>query len=316
MYFVTLSAICVTAYLCCIGVRTVPSESCWRKAEEEAQEVIDRIFKASPQEDWRITEPPHSSLMVATARKDRLCAIGVHKIPPHLSKKDFENTFEALMDDVLALDLVRKKVLKMEMMFQNDRLDEHVKLFEFPPREPVVVIAIETENADDLVEVLADAEVQKLFQKTEDFGLQSATFAFSADVAPKINRNVTSTQKPVRIVGIYKVPTHLSRDEYGQKFHAFVEKYIALPAIQKNLVRYEVWQQNDAVGDRMMQNLAHPVSEPTFLVRAESETLDHVIEYLNDPQARKLVQDAKQDFGFNTNACLFTADVVTKIDKS
>jgi hypothetical protein len=63
------------------------------------------------------------------------------------------------------------------------------------------------------------------------------------------------------------------------------------------------------------------------------QSLDHVIEvfygargfftylipsfqYLNDPQARKLVQDAKQDFGFNTNACLFTADVVTKIEKS
>ncbi|KAJ7690884.1 hypothetical protein B0H17DRAFT_1201453 [Mycena rosella] len=239
------------------------------------------------------------------------------------------------MDHVLALDLVRKKVLKMEMMFQNDRLDEHVKLFEFPPRDPVVVIVTETEvrlaacvriaidpeissvlsqTIDDLVEVLLDAEVQKLFQKAEEFGLQSGTAAFSADVVPKINRNV-STQNPVHILGIYKVPTHLSRDEYGQKFHAFVEKYIALPAIQKNLVRYEVWQQNDAVGDRM-QDLGHPVSEPTFLVRAESETLDHVIEYLNDPQARKLVQEAKQDFGFNTNACLFTADVVTKIDKS
>ncbi|KAJ7445412.1 hypothetical protein FB451DRAFT_1292782 [Mycena latifolia] len=273
--------------------------------------------------------------MVVTAPKDRFCAIGVHKVPPHLSKKDFENKIEALMDDVHALDLVRKKVLKMEMIFQNDLLDEHVKLFEFPPREPVVVIATETEvrlapcvriadgsqtssvlakTVDDLAEVLADAEVQKLFQKAEEFGLQSGTFAFSADVVVKINRNV-ATQNPVCITGIYKVPTHLSRDEYGAKFHAFVEKYTALPAIQKNLIRYEVWQQNDAVGDRM-QDLGHPVSEPTFLVRAESETLDHVIEYLNDSQARKLVQGAKQDFGFNTTAYLFTADVVTKIDRS
>ncbi|KAJ7443648.1 hypothetical protein B0H11DRAFT_2090916 [Mycena galericulata] len=236
--------------------------------------------------------------MAATARKDRFCATGVHKVPPHLSKKDFENKIEALMDDVLALDLVRRKALKMEMIFQNDRLDEHVKLFDFPPRDPVVVIATETETVDDLVEVLADAEVQKLFKKAEEFGLQSGTFGFSADAVPKINKNV-STQNPVHILGIYQVPPHLSRDEY-----------------EKNLVRYEVWQQNDAVGDRMHRDLGHPVSEPIFLVRAESETLDHVIEYLNDPQARKLVQDAKQDFSFNTNACLFTADVVTKISIS
>ncbi|KAJ7441981.1 hypothetical protein FB451DRAFT_1298050 [Mycena latifolia] len=177
--------------------------------------------------------------MVVTARKDRFCAIGVHKVPPHLSKKEFENKIEALMDDVHALDLVRKKVLKMEMIFQNDLLDEHVKLFEFPPREPVVVIATETETVDDLVEVLTDAEVQKLFHKAEEFGLQSGTFAFSADVVYKINRNV-ATRNPVCITGIYKVPTHLSRDEYGAKFHAFVEKYTALPAIQKNLIRYEV----------------------------------------------------------------------------
>ncbi|KAJ7436904.1 hypothetical protein B0H11DRAFT_2108983 [Mycena galericulata] len=253
--------------------------------------------------------------MAAIARKDRFCAIGVHKVPPHLSQKVLENKIEALMDDVLALDLVRRKALKMEMMFQNDRLDEHVKLFDFPPRDPVVVIATETETVDDLVEVFADAEVQQLFKKVEEFGLQSGTSGFSADAVPKINKNV-STQNPVHILGIYQVPPHLSRDEYGQKFQAFVEKYIALPAIQKNLVRYEVWQQNDAVGDRMHRDLGHPVSEPIFLVRAESETLDHVIEYLNDPQARKLVQDAKQDFSFNTNACLFTADLVTKISIS
>lgn len=81
--------------------------------------------------------------------------------------------------------------------------------------------------------------MQKLFQKAKEFGLQSGTSTFSTDDMPKINRNV-SMQNPVRILGIYKVPTHLSHDEYVKNFHTFVEKYVALPAIQKNLVRYEV----------------------------------------------------------------------------
>jgi hypothetical protein len=54
--------------------------------------------------------------MAATALKDRFRSIGVHKVPSHLSKKDFENKIEALMNDVLALDLAGKKVLKMEMV--------------------------------------------------------------------------------------------------------------------------------------------------------------------------------------------------------
>jgi len=34
---------------------------------------------------------------------------------------------------------------------------------------------------------------------------------------------------------------------------------------------------------------------------------------MKDAEVQTLVLDAKRDFGFNTDACLFTADVATKI---
>lgn len=87
----------------------------------------------------------------------------IHKIPPHLSKHEFEAKLEALIDEVLQLPLVQKNVLKVEVVrilildyttyipltggqiFQQDLLDEHVKGFGFPPREPVVFLAVHCE---------------------------------------------------------------------------------------------------------------------------------------------------------------------------
>jgi hypothetical protein len=52
-------------------------------------------------------------------RKDRFHAFGIHKAPPGLSKKDFEAKLEALLDHLLALPLVQRNVLKLEMVRQG-----------------------------------------------------------------------------------------------------------------------------------------------------------------------------------------------------
>ncbi|KAJ7828809.1 hypothetical protein B0H13DRAFT_2372945 [Mycena leptocephala] len=51
--------------------------------------------------------------------------------------------------------------------------------------------------------------------------------------------------------------------------------------------------------------------------RGESANLVSVIEFAKDAEARKLLLGAKQDltFEFSANSFLFTADVVTKLDK-
>jgi len=80
--------------------------------------------------------------------------------------------------------------------------------------------------------------VQQLVEAAKQFGLQSGACVFPADIVSKIDS--PSVEDAVHIIGIYKVPRDLTAEEYGQKFNAFVENYVALPAIQKNLVKYEL----------------------------------------------------------------------------
>ncbi|KAF7351942.1 hypothetical protein MVEN_01156200 [Mycena venus] len=75
------------------------------------------------------------------------------QVPPHLSKKDFKSKSEALMHDI----------------FQNDQLDEHVKLFEFLPREPFVVIATETEvRRAACIHIADDSQLSLVLAQTVD----------------------------------------------------------------------------------------------------------------------------------------------------
>jgi hypothetical protein len=87
-------------------------------------------------------------------------------------------------------------------------------------------------------EVLQNPEVKKLFDSAKEFGHQKGTSAFATDVVQKIDH--PTTQHGIHSIGIYTVPAHLSLDEYGQKFHRVVENFLALPAVKKNLLKYEL----------------------------------------------------------------------------
>jgi hypothetical protein len=54
--------------------------------------------------------------MSSSAHKDHLHFMAMHKIPPHLSKTEFETKLEALFDETLQLPLVQKNLLKVEMV--------------------------------------------------------------------------------------------------------------------------------------------------------------------------------------------------------
>ncbi|KAJ6514465.1 hypothetical protein C8R47DRAFT_572400 [Mycena vitilis] len=264
--------------------------------------------------------------MSSTEAKQCFSAIGIHRVPPHLSKKDFETKLEALVEGILIFPSVQAKVLKFEMIVQNDVLDEHVGLFAFPAREPAVAIAIRTKTTEDLeavrfplrvfaapkifpTQVLGDAAVQALFRKAEESGVRPGHWLVPSYVTRKIESSVPA-QDMVHIIGVYNVPPDVSVEEYSQKFHVFVDKYVALAAVQKNLVNYDLWELRSAT------NGEDPAPHAAFVVRANSETLQNTLEYLNDAEAQSLVQKAKQDFEFNTSAWLFTADVASKIDRA
>jgi hypothetical protein len=54
--------------------------------------------------------------MSSSAQKDHLHFMAMHKIPPHLSKTEFETKLEALLDEALQLPLVQQSLLKLELV--------------------------------------------------------------------------------------------------------------------------------------------------------------------------------------------------------
>jgi hypothetical protein len=86
------------------------------------------------------------------------------------------------------------------------------------------------------------------------------------------------------MLSFYSVPCHLSTDDYEKKFQTLLEKYVALPVVQKNLTCGElVWRSltpayRATIGHcfKWLQNqnllaLGHSAPEPTFVLYAESE---------------------------------------------
>jgi hypothetical protein len=54
--------------------------------------------------------------MPSSAPKDHFHFMVMHKIPPHLSKTEFETKLEALIDEALQLPSIQKNLLKIEMV--------------------------------------------------------------------------------------------------------------------------------------------------------------------------------------------------------
>ncbi|KAJ7121556.1 hypothetical protein C8R44DRAFT_876945 [Mycena epipterygia] len=237
--------------------------------------------------------------MSFSARKDLFHAMIIHKMPPHLSKHEFETKLEALIDEVLQLPLVQKNVLKVEMIFQQDLLDEHVKAFGFPPREPVVFVAVHCETVDNLLALLGAAEVQKVVEKGKEFGLHSNSYGFSAEVVAKHDNPAL-------------------RMQHDQKFENFIDNFLSVPAVKKNFVRFEMWQHNHMLDDHI-RAFGYSESGPAFIHHAIIESWDSAMEMMKDPEAQHFVMNAGndgKDFNLKTGGYVFAGRVVTKIDKS
>ncbi|KAJ7738326.1 hypothetical protein B0H16DRAFT_1465778 [Mycena metata] len=95
------------------------------------------------------------TLATPSQRKDRFQFIAIHRKPPGLSIREFETKVESFMDDLAALPIVQKNILKFEMMtqIQNEPLDDYIKLWGYPLKESVVIIALQCESADHYIAV-------------------------------------------------------------------------------------------------------------------------------------------------------------------
>ncbi|KAJ7766088.1 hypothetical protein B0H16DRAFT_1717318 [Mycena metata] len=245
--------------------------------------------------------------------------IGIHKPPLNLSREEFERKASALGDAIAALPIAQNNLLKLDIIFQNTLMDEHMKGVGLSIAAPTVVMSAEYESLDHLqrARVLKDPALKKLLTESDDFGFRKHATAFAADVYSAVDApDITAG---LHVICVYSCPPQFSADVFGQKMKELMEN-IASQSIRDKLSHYSLWLQNDAV-DKHLQALGYPAPKPLLVVRADSEHLDHMKEIFEHSDVSRLLKEGIRDLGFHrdsdnpTEAHCFSADIATKISK-
>ncbi|KAJ6574388.1 hypothetical protein B0H19DRAFT_1230360 [Mycena capillaripes] len=139
--------------------------------------------------------------------KDLFHAVAIYTAPPKFPKNEFDAKLGALVDRLLLLPVFQENVLKLEMMYQNALLDEHIRKIKFPPYESTAVITVQIESQEVMsytyalypdrgafTGVLRDAKFQDQSEQAKEFGLQDGICTFSTDVMPKFDSSSPSAQ--------------------------------------------------------------------------------------------------------------------------
>ncbi|KAJ7749690.1 hypothetical protein B0H16DRAFT_1724951 [Mycena metata] len=195
----------------------------------------------------------------------RFTSLRAHTAPPHLSKEHTEN------------------LLKFDVIFQNNRLDNFMRDMGYPEPAITVLLMLECESIDRFTEFMGDTAVQKILLEAKQLGVDGPSPA---------ERNLW--------LGIFKIPADRSPDEFKRKLGAVLDRVIAEPVGSKNIVKQTV-----AVG--------LPAAEPTIVVMTEAETWDGTIEISASAAAKGVISDGIKDLPFHLNSSCYGADVATEI---
>jgi hypothetical protein len=88
---------------------------------------------------------------------------------------------------------------------------------------------------------VGDPEVRRLVEKGKEFGPPSGSYVFAADVVAKYD-NPAPRDGAAHLFTVYNVPPHVSsrKLEHDQKYEEFVDNFLAVPKVKKNIVRLEM----------------------------------------------------------------------------
>ncbi|KAJ7036315.1 hypothetical protein C8F04DRAFT_1096063 [Mycena alexandri] len=254
--------------------------------------------------------------MSPSSTKDRLLAIGIHRAPPGMSKEEFLGKMKALAAAVVALPVVQKNVLKYRIISANSSFDEHMKEFGMPASTPqhIALLVAESETPEQMLEISKDPELHSLVTAAEEMTPERGASIFSAHVVEKLNKPGRDHKDNLRVVGLFKVPQHLTPAQHAEKFEALVDSIVAHPTIQKNMLGYTMWLPNDTM-NTSIQTMRIPAPERTCVLILEAENWERAVEIAKDADVAELVAGGHQDFGFLAESSSFSADFITMFDK-
>ncbi|KAJ7160304.1 hypothetical protein C8R46DRAFT_1223778 [Mycena filopes] len=121
---------------------------------------------------------------------------------------------------------------------------------------------------------------------------------------------MSSTPEPVRAMGIFKCPPHLSIEAFAEKCGALIDAVLALPQ-STHISKYEMYVPNRAI-DEHLESLGMPSPEGTIVITAHFTHLRGVDELLYDPEFKAMFARVKGDIGLHQASCTFAFDVITK----
>ncbi|KAJ7860045.1 hypothetical protein B0H13DRAFT_1901217 [Mycena leptocephala] len=282
--------------------------------------------------------------MSASVQKSRFTAIGIHRQPAKVTKKDFDAKINALVDSLVALPVVQKNFLTLNLIFQNNQLDASLNSLAYPetqgctmaiaeleifqnnqldaslnslayPETQGCTMAIaELESMDHFLEYIRDPAVRKILLEGEQFGFVSAASTCAVEGITRIEKS-SLTERPL-FVAIHKGPGITSPIQFQGNWSTTHDGCVALPVSQKNMLNHTVYLPNDGLTSEF-QSLGIRAAEAAVIVMIQSETWDGMIEVricLGYPDMKRVITRANKDGLFVDSNC-FGADLVTKIRK-
>ncbi|KAJ7443932.1 hypothetical protein B0H11DRAFT_2090248 [Mycena galericulata] len=206
--------------------------------------------------------------MSPSFRKERCVWLGIHKAPYHLSTEEFKARIEKFVEGWLALSVVRNTTLKVEMILTNDLLTPHAKADGIPIPLPGAIVTSEFGSPDHIMAVASDPAVKQFIGTDELFKPDRAASVFSAQIRTKVIK--PGSKDRLHSFGILKVPQYLTTENYARKFEEILGRLVALPAIQKCLLKYTLLLKGKSNENQL---LGLPNPERTIVMRLEFEVM-------------------------------------------
>ncbi|KAJ7764423.1 hypothetical protein B0H16DRAFT_1526984 [Mycena metata] len=144
--------------------------------------------------------------------------------------------------------------------------------------------------------------------------------------------SVSTTTDHFFTFGVHRVPAGASAKDFEVNVGALMDGLAALPAAKKNLLSLNLLLPND-VTTAHAQTLGLPIPQTSVFIITECEvrirppwecslrglyspqTMNHQAEFFKDAEVQRLIV-AADHWGFRTNSCVFSADIVTRIEAS
>ncbi|KAF8158643.1 hypothetical protein K438DRAFT_1986255 [Mycena galopus ATCC 62051] len=232
--------------------------------------------------------------MSTSTRKDRSCVFIMRNTPPALFQDpNFIPQYGQFSDGFLKLPAFQRYILKHQLLYPNDCIQEQVQALEFEQALPNMWIRFECENLENA---------------TEKF----VRCTFTATSKTRVNVPFTGDRVCASVV--IKIPPGVDSDAFHAAMDVMFDKIVALPVFQKNTLSHTYWRidQSNKIA-HYIPGLEHPEPE-IVIVLAEFGSMDTMIESLGHPVTKATCDEGFKQFpGVRIWGC--SMDVITKIDK-